>query len=159
MQKALLLKWHVINDRYLNGSISFYTPTLCETYRLKTIFHSSIFMWSFLPQITPTLTFPSHTKKEIRVVQELCSDSADRIQCGRFSSCQKMDLRSPRRDTALLCGFCVTLKSRTNYLPGMWCRMNVLVLSCVILVPSKLNNGCNIFNLLWILMGIFDSIY
>ena len=45
-------------------------------------------------------------------------------------------------------------------LPGMWCRMSVTVLCCVILVPSKLNNGCS-FSVysarIW--LGIFISLY
>lgn len=86
------------------------------------------------------------TESKWEFCSELCSDSTDAIKVGGCV-CQKLHLRSPRRDTALFCGF-GKLQIQNKYLPGMGCRMTVGVLSCLILVPSKLNNGCNFFNLL-----------
>lgn len=56
--------------------------------------------------------------KLTEVCREPCSGNTSRIHC-RSLSYQNIDLRSPKRDTASLCGFLCNPQNPKQYLPGM----------------------------------------
>lgn len=97
----------------------FIVPVYRRFTDLKIFFINSHFQVAISTQNHPHLNFPlpskknPQTKTKSELCGELCSDNTDRFNTGNYSY-PKNDLRSPRRDTASFCGFCVSLKSTTN---------------------------------------------
>lgn len=133
---------------------------------LKILFiDSHFFKWPYPPHIHSYLNFPSHLKHTHACTHrksELCRDSAlialIEFIVGDYSYPKKNDLRFLRRDTALFCGFCVTLKSRTNTCLESDVEWVFVVLSFVILFPLSWTMAATFSTYsARILMATFDS--